>query len=127
LITLLGFAWIIRADVHLGYPWAYFRSHRTDFAKVAEFAQRVAVGDPGYTEVRIPPGYGQLSGETSDIGRAPDGRRNAMVWVEYASGFGYGYAYAPSARRGQALIPARTEGIVTVAALGGGWWWAAIR
>ncbi|GAA4736116.1 hypothetical protein [Phytohabitans rumicis] len=50
------------------------------------------------------------------------GDRGEVRWMSLTSGIGYGYAYAPSAKRGQAIVMSATT-VTATAALGDGWWW----
>ncbi|GAA1846884.1 hypothetical protein [Asanoa iriomotensis] len=116
-IVVLGFTWIIRADLGLGYPYAYFNVHRADFADVAHFSDSISTNG----EAWVPAGYGGLTPTWVTVFPAPDGGRTVVLWMSYASGIGYGYAFAPSARRGQVVIS--DTDFTAKAALGDGWWW----
>ncbi|WP_173162888.1 hypothetical protein [Phytohabitans suffuscus] len=49
-------------------------------------------------------------------------RGETVRWTSNSSGSGYGYAYLPSARRGEELTVDGTA-VTATAALGDGWWW----
>jgi hypothetical protein len=121
LIAVLALALVVRVDLEKGFPYAYFQLHRSDFAAAATFANRVPVGANGTGEAMLPTDQMLASGQIN-VEQRSDGSRTAVLWMSYASGEGYGYAYAPWAAPGMAVLSSPVD-LVVVMALGDGWWW----
>ena len=123
LIAVLGFATVVVVDIDLGYPYAYYRQHRSDFAAAAAFADSIPVDHEGYGEAWLPDDHRDLAGGHISVGPSPNGLRTAVLWMSVSSGIGYGYAYAPSARHADDAGLTRPAAVAAEMALGDGWWW----
>jgi len=121
-IAVAGFASVIRVDLSLSYPAVYFQLHRSEFAAAAEFADSIPVDQYGSGEARLPEDQRDLANGWINVEPGPNGSRTAVVWMEFADGVGYGYAYAPSVTGGDGVLAPPTS-MVTKMSLGGGWWW----
>jgi hypothetical protein len=120
--ALLGLIGVVRSDLELGYPRAYFWTHRAEFATAAAFVETVPVDQYGYGGARLPGTAARLADGWADLGRSPNGHRAAVLWMSYTSGAGYGYAYAPSARPGEMVLLEQATPTAK-ASLSNGWWW----
>ncbi len=118
-----GFVGVARSDtLHLGYPVAYFHTHRSEFTTIAA----IITTGLGEDEIRLPRAL-DVGYPYAQVLVGPDGHRAAVVWMDLdSSGVGYGYAYAPHAERGTVLGP-ELDQVITVVALGDGWWWVSNR
>lgn len=103
-VAVFGFTAVVGADLHMGDPQSYFWTRQAQFAAAASFVERVAMDQGCSGEVRLRGALDGLATGRMTVGRSSDGRCAAVLWMSYASGLGYGYAYAPEAQTGLVLF-----------------------
>jgi hypothetical protein len=107
-------------DIDRAYPWAYFHLHRGGFALVVELVYEPTDAESLRHTIALPRQLDLVDGTLDVV--VEDGTMVLELLMSMASGIGYGYVYAPHARRGDVVDS--EENLRAAAPFADGWWWA---